>query len=113
MTETPRMVILPAEPDCETVRTLRQWRDAGWKLGAPTERDMYSGVVSASPNAGKISRATLREAYRAGHLAGLVALSNLPRTATADEQQAAYERAEEDAFAAALGFQVAEDQEND
>lgn len=62
MTETPRMVIVPAEPDCETVRTLRQWRDVGWKLGAPTERDIYSGIVAASPNAGKISRADLENA---------------------------------------------------
>ena len=102
MTDTPRMVVVPAEPDCETVRTLLQWREVGWKLGAPTERDIYSGIVSASPNAGKISRADLERAKTKA--AGAVYDIGMK---TPSRQQAA--RAWQDAFAGALGLEVAEE----
>lgn len=115
MTDTPRMVIVPAEPDCETVRTLRQWREVGWKLGAPTERDIYSGIVSASPNAGKIRRADLERALEAAHKA-----KNLAPILVREKGQKArsisigeLDRIWQDAFAAALGLQIAEKGDTD
>ena len=106
--ETPRMVIVPAKV---TKAMVAAWDDSkpinGKYRSAHCAQGELAAMAAASPNAGKIRRADLKRAFKAAHAAWMARYD--PVSPPADE----LERRQEDALAAALGLQVAEDQEND
>lgn len=108
------MVILPAEPTDEMWSVLQELQDyEGYSgCGGITADEAAGKLVEASPNAGKVSRADLRRALADARTSGLRAIADLPESAAVDAQIRAHARAEEDAFAAALGLEIAEDGEN-
>ena len=89
MTETPRMVIVPAEMTEEVSLAIQD---------SVSSEDAWQGVIAASPNAGKVRRADLERAMEAADHAH----SRWP--GTPDQ----LDRIWQDTFADALGFQIAE-----
>ena len=113
MSDTPRMVIVPAKVTQEMASAWDRRSPIGDKY-VESQGDLDE-LVRGSPNAGKISRADLERADRAADevrrkFIDKLYAENLPFGAIAGK---ALKRAEQDAFAAALGLQVAEDGEND
>ena len=103
--ETPRMVIVPAEPTDEMWSVLQELQDyEGYSgCGGITADEAAKKLVEASPNAGKIRRADLKRALKAAHAAWMAHYD--PVSPPADE----LERRQEDALAAALGLKIAEE----
>ena len=111
MSDTPRMVIVPADPSTDAIVA-----GASEVFGPGLGQDaadqaisvatqIYRAMIPGSPNAGKIRRADLERAKNKA--AGAVYDIGMK---TPSRQQAA--RAWQDAFVAALGLEIAEDGEN-
>lgn len=98
MSDTPRMVIVPAHHEPPAVKAIMNATGCGPKDALWA----WSDAVAASPNAGKISRADLERAMEVADHA--YAASPGPTTEL--------NRIWQDAFADALGLQIAEDGEN-
>lgn len=108
MTETPRMVIVPAEATFQMTgagkQMLAQETAVHPHAGPIAWRNIYRVMYVASPNAGRISRRQIRE--KVSQIRGMVEFDHL---------ELAYDDACAfcEAFAAALGLEIAEDGEND
>lgn len=101
MTDTPRMVIVPAKATDEMAHNWECSLDAQFDLDA---------LVTASPNAGKISRADLENAAARSYCECInryKAWENLP-VHTQDNWRTSIAAA-----IRALGLEIAEDREND
>lgn len=99
----PKMVIVPAEATEEMrYAALRQ-------VPNPGPREIYAAMTAASPLAGKVSRGVLREAASAANRAFVQRYYAEEWRPDIDETGNLASRAAEDALAAALGLEVAED----
>lgn len=109
MTDTPRMVILPADPSTDAIVAGASevfgpglGQDAADQaISVATE--IYRAMIPASPHSGKIRRADLKRAFKSAHAAWMARYD--PVSPPADE----LERRQEDALAVALGLEIAED----
>lgn len=111
MGETPRMVIVPAEATEDMASGIDFLTGCGLESG----EHIWDDAVMNSPNRGKISRSDLERADRAAdevrkEFINKLYEQNLPFGAIAGKS---LKRAEQDAFAAALGLEIAEEKPDD